>query len=88
MDATGEHPTDPAARTAIRGILASLNALRLGEMSHLRAELARAEDALAGLGQADLAGRVAEARQALATGQIKEFRRAIANVTARLGHVK
>lgn len=74
--------------SAIREILACLNSLSLGEISRVRVELARASGSLTALGQSELATRVTEAAAALAAGNVKEYRRAISNVTARLGHVK
>ena len=74
--------------SAIRAILACLNSLSLGEISRVRVELSRASSSLAALGQPELAARVTEAAAALASGNVKEYRRAISNVTARLGHVK
>lgn len=90
MTSDAADPDDAAPRTLqapVREILASLNALSLSEMSRVEAELIRAQSALMSLGQDDLGARVAEAREALRLGNVKEFRRAISNVTARLGHV-
>ena len=74
--------------SAIREILACLNSLSLGEISRVRIELARASGSLAAIGQSELAARVDEATAALVSGNVKEYRRAISNVTARLGHLK
>ena len=72
----------------VREVLAMLNAVSLGELAKVDAELARAQAALAVLRQDELAERVGEARRSLAAGDLKEFRRAVSNVTARLGHVR
>lgn len=69
-------------------ILALLNALSTNELSRLEQDLARAEAALGDLGHADLGGRLGDARAFLRGGDVKGFRRAIANVTARLGHLR
>lgn len=70
-----------------REIIALLNALSLGELTSVERELSRAREALLDLGQAELGERVEEARRELQAGRLKEFRRAVATVTARLGHV-
>lgn len=77
-----------APEVAVREILALLNSLSLGEIGRVRAELASAAASLEALGQPELALRVAEAGHALAGGNLKEYRRALSNVTARLGHVR
>lgn len=71
-----------------KDVLAILNSLHVGELSRLRAELERARLLLAEMGQDELAARLQEAQDALRRGDMKEFRRALANVTARVGHVK
>ena len=89
-DAVGPDETGPetACQAPVREILAALNALSLGEISRVDLELARAQSALNSLDQGELGTRIGEAREALRTGNLKEFRRAISNVTARLGHIK
>ena len=69
-------------------VLSELNSLQLGELSRVDGQLARAREALLELGQEELSGRVEEARTSLKSGDLKEFRRALANVTAKLGHLK
>ena len=81
-------PEQPVTADAIREILAVLNALSLGELSRVYTALDRAEAGLQGFGAPDLATRVAEGRAALRAGDVKEFRRAVSNVTARLGHLR
>jgi len=71
-----------------REVIVLLNSLPLNELSRVESELARARDALHGMGQPDLGDRVEEARRDLRAGRLKDFRRTVATVTARLGHVK
>ncbi len=71
-----------------KNVLARLNGLRLGELGQVDGELGRAGEALAELGEEGLRLRVEEARESLRKGDLREFRRALANVTARLGHLK
>ena len=76
------------SQTATSEILALLNALSTNELSRLDRDLERAEKALIDLGQPDLGERLGLARESLRGGDVREFRRAVANVTARLGHLK
>lgn len=69
-------------------LLSELNSLQLGELSRVDGQLSRAGEALSELGQAELSERIEEARRSLKSGDLREFRRALANVTARLGHLK
>ncbi len=69
-------------------VLSQLNNLKLGELSAVDVELRRAAESLEALGQDELGARVTEARRCLKTGDLREFRRALANVTAKLGHLK
>ena len=81
-----ERPT--ATLLGVKEALAILNSLQLGELSRLQGDLERVRRMLADLGSAELEQRVQEAQAALRQGDMKEFRRALANVTARLGHLK
>lgn len=71
-----------------REIIVMLNSLPLNELSRVEGELLRARQALTEMGQAELGDEVEAARCRLREGRIKEFRRSVATVTARLGHVK
>ena len=73
---------------APREIIAILNSLSLSEVSAVEGELARARDALAGLGHVELSEGCEKARRHLHDGKVSEFRRMVANVTAKLGHLK
>ena len=69
-------------------LLSELNSLQLGELSRVDGQLARAGAALLELGEEELGSRVEEARVSLKSGDLKEFRRALATVTGKLGHLK
>ena len=71
-----------------REVLALLNGLKLGELGRVDGELLRAGSALEQLGQAELSERLEDARKCLKAGDIKAFRRNLATITARLGHLK
>ncbi len=71
-----------------REILVRLNSLRLGELTRVQRELEQAGEALLALGEDDLAARLAQARLFLSSGNMREFRRGVAHVTARLGHLE
>ncbi len=77
-----------ATTTDTSQVMALLNGLSVGRMDQLRQQLQKARQGLLELGQEELAGRVDDALAALGQGDLREFRRAIANVTAKLGHVK
>lgn len=82
-------PPDRAATVSgVKEVLTALNSLSVGEFSRLQDDLRRARETLASLGQDELSERVGAAQEALRRGDMKEFRRALANVTARLGHLK
>jgi hypothetical protein len=70
-----------------RAVLKVLNSLSLGELSRVGRDLDAAREALLGLGHPELGERLAEAQRSLRGGDVREFRRALANVTARLGHL-
>jgi ABC-type transport system involved in cytochrome c biogenesis ATPase subunit len=69
-------------------LLSQLNNLKLGELSAVDGQLGQASEALEALGQVELQGRVDEARRCLKAGKLRDFRKALATVTARLGHLK
>lgn len=81
-----ERPT--ATLHGVREALAILNSLSVGELGRLQGDLERVRRMLADLGAAELEQRIQSAQAALKQGDMKEFRRALANVTARLGHLK
>ena len=76
------------SKLAASEVLAILNALAVNELTRLERDLARAEHALVEMGQEDLGERLGRARASLRGGDVREFRRAVATVTSRLGHLK
>ncbi|MEM7244193.1 MAG: hypothetical protein AAF533_02550 [Acidobacteriota bacterium] len=76
------------ATTDISQVMALLNGLSVGRMDQLQGQLEKARQGLLDLGQDELAARAEDALTSLRRGDLREFRRAIANVTAKLGHVK
>lgn len=71
-----------------REALAVLNALSMSEIGRLHGQVDRVRATLDGAGQEDLATRLEEGQRCLRAGDPKGFRRAVSNVTARLGHLK
>jgi hypothetical protein len=71
-----------------RGVITLLNSLDLGEIGRVTRELEAAEAALLELGLPELGARLQEAGRKLRGGDVREFRRALAQVTAKLGHVR
>jgi CRP-like cAMP-binding protein len=69
-------------------ILATLNAIDVGTLDSIRDKLREAEAALRSLGEAELAGRTADAMTALGRGDIAEFKRIRATLQAKTGHLR
>lgn len=69
-------------------LIAHLNALSIGDIDLIAGKLGIASDACRELGQDDLAERLIEARTALEAANPKEFRRLVASVVSRLGHLR
>lgn len=69
-------------------LIAFLNAIKVGELDGIRAKLASARDACLDLDQAELADRLSEAEEALFDADLKTYRKRIATVISRLGHLK
>lgn len=69
-------------------IIASLNALRVGDMDVIRDRLEQARAACRELDQADLADKLDEAIVALARADMRTYRKRVETVVARLGHLK
>jgi hypothetical protein len=69
-------------------IIALLNAMHVGEMDVIRSALHEARAACEALEQEDLAERLGEATNALGRGDLKTYRKRVASVVARLGHLR
>ena len=81
-------PEPREAGAMAKEVLALLNAISVSEVGRVLDALRNAEAALDGSGHPEMALKLASARRSLVSGDTKEFRRAISNVTARLGHLK
>ncbi len=68
-------------------IIACLNALGVGERETVRARLSEAREACRRL-EPELALKLDEAERALATADLRTFRKRVETVIARLGHLK
>ena len=69
-------------------IIATLNALNVGEMDLIRAKLDQARRACLDLEQEELAARLGEASSALMKADLKTYRKRVASVISQLGHLK
>jgi hypothetical protein len=69
-------------------LIASLNALEVGELSGLRAKLAEAKQACVDLGQLELADKLAQAEEALRRADLSTYRKRVETVIARAGHLR
>jgi hypothetical protein len=69
-------------------IIAFLNSMTFGDVAALASKLDQARAECDGLGHAEIAAIVDEARAALREGDLKTYRRKIETAVARLGHVK
>ncbi len=70
----------------ISKIIASLNALSLGKMEVIGANLAEAREACLELDETELADRLGEAHCALLRGDVMTYRKRVESVVSRLGH--
>jgi len=78
----GPKKTEPAK------IIATLNALNVGEMDLIRAKLDQARQACLNLEQEELAARLGEASSALLKADMKTYRKRVESVISQLGHLK
>ena len=69
-------------------LIALLNAINVGELDGIRGKLALARDSCVALDQADLAGKLSEAEQALFEADMKTYRKRVETVISRLGHIR
>jgi hypothetical protein len=69
-------------------LIAFLNALNVGELDSIRGKLTQAEAACHEIGQENLAEMLHEANAALASADLKTYRKRVETVIARLGHLR
>jgi hypothetical protein len=74
--------------TRIEVLLATLNAADVGSLENITEKMGQVGRELESLGQADLAGAVAEAVAALRRGDVAEFRRGRAFLQSKIGHLR
>jgi hypothetical protein len=71
-----------------REIIVSLNSLGIGDLDSIRKKLEAVRQEVRAQGQDELAARLDEASSALDRGQLTEYRRLLAQVVSRLGHLR
>lgn len=69
-------------------LIASLNAMSLGDVEALEARLAEAAEACRAMGRDDLATLLAEARAGLSGGDLRLYRKRVETVVSKLGHLR
>ena len=72
----------------IDAILATLNAMDVGSFESIGRKLREVEDALSEMEQPALAARAAETLEALARGDVVEFKRGRAFLQSKIGHLR
>lgn len=77
---------DRSAR--IDALLATLNAAEVGSLDSIAAKLRQAQQELEALDEPELAARAAEVAQALARGDVAEFKRGRAFLQSKVGHIR
>jgi hypothetical protein len=77
-----------ATATRIDFLLSTLNATDVGSLDGIVEKLRQVEQGLADLDQPELAARAAEAIQALARGDLAEFKRGRAFLQSKIGHLR
>ena len=69
-------------------LLSILNATDVGTLDSVADKLRQVQDELAGLDQPELAARAEEAVAALRRGDVAEFKRALAFLQSKIGHLR
>ena len=80
--------TSNPQRVGLSRIIATLNALHLGEMDSIQAKLADARQACLELEQQELAEQLGQASTALGRADLKTYRRRVETVISQLGHLR
>jgi hypothetical protein len=83
-------PTIGSDRTVaeLRRLIAYLNAIDVGELDAIRGKLTQAREVCLALDQTELADLLGQAERALFAADLKTYRKRIATVVSRLGHLK
>lgn len=74
--------------TRIDVLLSTLNATDVGTLESITAKLRQVQEELAELDQPELASRAADAVDALARGDVTEFKRGRAFLQSKIGHLR
>jgi len=69
-------------------LLSTLNAMDVGTLDNIALKLHQVRQALAEMGESDLARRANETAEALGRGDLAEFRRGRAFLQSRIGHLR
>ena len=72
----------------IDALISTLNATEVGTLEGIAAKLRQVQEELVALSQPELASRAGEALDALARGDVAEFRRGRAFLQSKLGHLR
>jgi hypothetical protein len=69
-------------------LIANLNAINIGDLDVIRDNLEQAREACREIDQPELADKLQEAVDALDQADLKTYRRRVATVVSRLGHIR
>ena len=69
-------------------LIASLNAINIGDLDVIRAKLEQAREACRAIDQPELADKLQEAVEALDQADLKTYRRRVETVVSKLGHIR
>ena len=75
-------PMDPSQ------LISHLNAIDIGDLERIRGKLTQAGEACLAIDQPDLADKLKEAVEALDRIDLKTYRRRVATVISKLGHIR
>lgn len=69
-------------------LIASLNAINIGDLDLIRTKLQQAREACRAIDQPELADKLQEAVEALDRADLKTYRRRVETVVSKLGHIR
>lgn len=72
----------------LHGVIGTLNAIHVGDLQAILGKLGEAGAVLRALEVSEIESALGEARQSLLRGDMPNFRRLVAQVVARLGHLR